>query len=158
MIAVLFGTRPEFIKLAPFLSELKLEKIPFILIHSGQHYSDELDKNIAKDLKLPKPDYTLEVGSSSHGEQTARILIEVEKILKKEAQRVAESDRLLYAGPWPCDFFHVMRSFSICWYHRLPIWLTPRRSCDRQSCAACWAVPLTGHWRVAASRRISTTW
>lgn len=88
MIAVLFGTRPEFIKLAPVLSNLKLRKIPFILIHSGQHYSPELDQQIIEDLNLPKPDYNLGIGSASHAHQTGKIMMGVEEILKKEEPKM----------------------------------------------------------------------
>ena len=83
MIAVLFGTRPEFIKLAPFIKELKLEKLPFILIHSGQHYSLELNKEIIKDLNLPRPYYNLKVKSESQAKQIGEIMVGVEDILKK---------------------------------------------------------------------------
>lgn len=88
MIAVLVGTRPEFIKLAPVIKELELKKLPYILIHSGQHYSNELDKAITNDLILPRFNYTLNIGSGSHAEQTGKIMIEVEKILKKEMPKI----------------------------------------------------------------------
>ncbi|MBI2599316.1 UDP-N-acetylglucosamine 2-epimerase (non-hydrolyzing) [Candidatus Daviesbacteria bacterium] len=88
MIAVLFGTRPEFIKLAPVIKELELKKLPYILIHSGQHYSDELNKNITDDLILPKSNYTLNIGSGSHAEQTGKIMIEVERVLKEERPKI----------------------------------------------------------------------
>lgn len=84
MIAVLIGTRPEFIKLAPVLRVLEKRDIPYILIHSGQHYSLELDKQIMEDLGLPEPDYELDVGSGSHAEQTGKIMLGVEQILIKE--------------------------------------------------------------------------
>lgn len=88
MIAVLIGTRPEFIKLAPVLKVLEKRDIPYILIHSGQHYSLELDKQIMEDLKLPKPDYNLGAGSGSQAEQTGKIMLGVEKILIKEKPEV----------------------------------------------------------------------
>lgn len=88
MIAVLFGTRPEFIKLAPILKELQLEKIPFILIHSGQHYSPELDIEIIRDLNLPRPNYNLKVGSESHAKQTGKIMVGVEEILEKVKPKI----------------------------------------------------------------------
>lgn len=88
MIAVLIGTRPEFIKLASVLKTLKEKKVPHILIHSGQHYSKELDSQIMEDLKLPQPDYRLDVGSGSHAVQTAKIMIGVEEILLKQKPKV----------------------------------------------------------------------
>jgi len=88
MIAVLIGTRPEFIKLAPVLKVLEKRDIPYILIHSGQHYSLELDKQIMEDLGLPEPDYKLDVGSGSQAEQTGKIMLGVEQILIKEKPEV----------------------------------------------------------------------
>lgn len=92
MIAILIGTRPEFIKLAPVLKILETEKMPYILIHSGQHYSLELDKQIIEDLKLPEPDYNLAVGSGSQAEQTGKIMLGVEQILIKEKPGVLVVD------------------------------------------------------------------
>lgn len=88
MIALLIGTRPEFIKLSPVLRELDLKKISYILIHSGQHYSLELDKQIIEDLGLPEPDYKLDVGSGTQAEQTGKIMLGVEKILIKKKPKV----------------------------------------------------------------------
>ncbi|MDO8659023.1 MAG: UDP-N-acetylglucosamine 2-epimerase (non-hydrolyzing) [Candidatus Parcubacteria bacterium] len=88
MIAILIGTRPEFIKLAPVLRAFQKKKVPYILIHSGQHYSQELDKQIIEDLKLPVPDYNLDVGSGSQAEQTGKIMLGVEQILIKEKPEV----------------------------------------------------------------------
>ena len=62
--AVVVGTRPEIIKLAPVVKELQRRAIDFILIHSNQHYSRELDGIFFDELKLPKPDYNLKVGSA----------------------------------------------------------------------------------------------
>lgn len=84
MITVLIGTRPEFIKLAPVLKALQKRNIPFILIHSGQHYSQELDKQIIENLDLPEPHYKLQVGSGTQAEQTGKIMLGVEKILMEE--------------------------------------------------------------------------
>lgn len=83
-IAVVLGTRPEIIKMAPVIKELERRDIDFFVLHTGQHYSYNLDRVFFEQLKLPPARYNLEVGSASHSEQTARILIGVEKILKKE--------------------------------------------------------------------------
>ncbi len=87
-MAVLIGTRPEFIKLAPVLRVLEKRDIPYILIHSGQHYSLELDKQIMEDLGLPEPDYELDVGSGTQADQTGKIMLGVEQILIKEKPEV----------------------------------------------------------------------
>ena len=79
-IALVLGTRPEIIKMAPVIYELEKKDIRYDIIHSGQHYSYNLDKIFFEQLKIPKPRYRLEVGSLNPGAQTARIL---EKILLK---------------------------------------------------------------------------
>ncbi len=83
MIAVLVGTRPELIKIAPILRRLQEQKVPHIFIHSNQHYSYEMDTVILKDLKLKKPDYNLNVGSATHAIQTGKIMEGVEAICQK---------------------------------------------------------------------------
>lgn len=80
MIAILVGTRPELIKVAPILRKLEEQKIPHVFIHSNQHYSKEMDEKIINDLRLKKPDYNLNVGSASHAVQTGKIMEGVENI------------------------------------------------------------------------------
>jgi UDP-N-acetylglucosamine 2-epimerase (non-hydrolysing) len=82
--AFVLGTRPEIIKLAPLIRECQARNQPFILIHTGQHYSDSLDSVFFEQLELPTPDYHLGVGSASHGEQTGEMLIEIEEVLLEE--------------------------------------------------------------------------
>ncbi len=79
-ILTMLGTRPEIIKLSPLLPLLQ-ERFTHVLVHSGQHYSFELDARFFAELELPQPDYTLNVGSAPHGEQTARMLSRLEPIL-----------------------------------------------------------------------------
>jgi UDP-N-acetylglucosamine 2-epimerase (non-hydrolysing) len=83
-IAVVLGTRPEIIKMAPVIRELGRRKASFFVLHTGQHYSYNLDRVFFEQLKLPRAKYNLEVGSGSHAEETAKILTGVEKILQKE--------------------------------------------------------------------------
>ena len=83
-ILFILGTRPEIIKLSPLLLICTSKHIPYILIHTGQHYSYELDKIFFDELNLPNPDYNLHIGSASHGEQTGKMLIGIEQILLKE--------------------------------------------------------------------------
>lgn len=82
-IMTILGTRPEIIKLSPLLPLLDQE-FRQILVHTGQHYSWEMDALFFKELKVRKPDYNLEVGSGLHGEQTARMVLELEKIMLNE--------------------------------------------------------------------------
>jgi len=83
-IAVVLGTRPEIIKMAPVIRELESRNAAFLVIHTGQHYSYNLDSVFFEQLNLPPTKYNLEIGSGSHAEQTARTLIAIEKILQEE--------------------------------------------------------------------------
>ncbi|RLG31400.1 UDP-N-acetylglucosamine 2-epimerase (non-hydrolyzing) [Methanosarcinales archaeon] len=83
-IISIVGARPQFIKCAPVSTELR-KKHEEILIHTGQHYDNELSAVFFEELEIPKPDYNLGVGSGLHGGQTGKILIAVEKVLLKEA-------------------------------------------------------------------------
>jgi UDP-N-acetylglucosamine 2-epimerase (non-hydrolysing) len=80
-VAFVLGTRPEIIKLAPVVQACHRLGVDTTIIHTGQHYTDSLDSVFFEQLDLPTPDYNLGVGSSSHGEQTGRMLIEVERTL-----------------------------------------------------------------------------
>lgn len=83
-VAIVLGTRPEIIKMAPVIRELEKRASDFCIIHTGQHYSYNLDKVFFEQLGLPGARYNLEVGSGSHAEQTGKILISIEKVLLKE--------------------------------------------------------------------------
>lgn len=85
--AFIFGTRPEIIKLSQLIKLFRRRRIPFFCIHSGQHYSYEMDRIFFNELGLPEPKYKLRVRSSApykQGEHTGKMLIEIEKILLKE--------------------------------------------------------------------------
>lgn len=76
------GARPNFMKIAPIIEELEnYPSIEPILVHTGQHYSPEMSDLFFRDLGLPEPDIYLGVGSSSHAEQTAKIILEFEKVI-----------------------------------------------------------------------------
>lgn len=83
-IAIVVGTRPEVIKMAPVIKGCQERGIDFILIHSNQHYSESMDAVFFQELELPKPDYNLNVGSGGHSNQTGNILIKIEPVLEKE--------------------------------------------------------------------------
>ena len=76
------GARPNFMKIAPVIEALKRypDRFSHLLVHTGQHYDDKMSRAFFDDLGLPKPDIDLEVGSSSHAEQTARIMMAFEKV------------------------------------------------------------------------------
>jgi len=84
-IFLVAGARPNFMKIAPIYRELKRHGARFkpIIIHTGQHYDDRMSRIFFDDLNLPKPDAYLGVGSASHAVQTAKIMIEFEKVLLK---------------------------------------------------------------------------
>jgi len=83
-IAVILGTRPEIVKMSPVIRQLEAKDIDFFVLHTGQHYSYNMDAIFFEQLGLPQPKYNIEAGSSSHAEQTATILSGVEKILLDE--------------------------------------------------------------------------
>lgn len=91
--AIVLGTRPEIIKMAPIIKELKQRDIQHIVIHSGQHYSPIMDSDIFKNLNLPQPDYNLKIGSDSREEQIERIRKSLIRVLRYE-----EPDIVLVQG------------------------------------------------------------
>jgi UDP-N-acetylglucosamine 2-epimerase (non-hydrolysing) len=79
------GARPNFPKIAPLMRALESNpRFETKLIHTGQHYDDALSKVFFEDLKIPRPDLDLGVGSASHAVQTAEIMKSFEKVLKDE--------------------------------------------------------------------------
>ncbi|HTY52983.1 MAG TPA: UDP-N-acetylglucosamine 2-epimerase (non-hydrolyzing) [Methanomicrobiales archaeon] len=84
MIAIVVGTRPEIIKMSPVIRECEHRGLDYYVIHTGQHYSYEMDQIFFQELELPHPKYQLNVGSGTHAEQTAGILAGSEGILVKD--------------------------------------------------------------------------
>ena len=82
-IATIFGTRPEIIKLSTLIPLLDRE-FNQILIHTGQHYSYEMDKIFFEELHLRDCDYTLNIGSGTHAQQTGKMLMKLEEVLLDE--------------------------------------------------------------------------
>ncbi|HPU72842.1 MAG TPA: UDP-N-acetylglucosamine 2-epimerase (non-hydrolyzing), partial [Bryobacteraceae bacterium] len=82
-IACVVGARPNFMKIAPIISEL--QKRPVFapqLIHTGQHFSAEMSDSFFRDLEIPEPDVNLGVGGGTHGEQTAQVMLRIEPVLR----------------------------------------------------------------------------
>ena len=82
-IISIIGARPQFIKCAPLSRAIRKEHEE-ILMHTGQHYDPEMSTIFFKELQIPEPDYNLGIGSGSHGNQTGKMLVKIEKLLYKE--------------------------------------------------------------------------
>jgi len=82
-VASVVGTRPQFVKAAALSPEIR-RRAEEVLIHTGQHYDEEMSRVFFDALHIPEPNYDLGIGSGSHGEQTGRMLAAVEEILEKE--------------------------------------------------------------------------
>lgn len=82
-IITVIGARPQFIKHFPFEQAAK-KVFNLKTIHTGQHYDQNMSQVFFEELKMSKPDYMLQVGSSSHGVQTGQMMIEIEEIVLKE--------------------------------------------------------------------------
>ncbi len=79
------SARPNFMKIAPLMETFKThEEIDSKLLHTGQHYDYEMSKIFFDELGIPEPDFHLEVGSGTHAEQTAKVMVEFEKVLDRE--------------------------------------------------------------------------
>ena len=77
------GARPNFMKIAPVIDEMRRrsDRIEPLLVHTGQHYDESMSDSFFEDLDIPRPDINLEIGSGSHSEQTARVMIAFEQVL-----------------------------------------------------------------------------
>ncbi|AUC14158.1 UDP-N-acetylglucosamine 2-epimerase (non-hydrolyzing) [Tenacibaculum sp. SZ-18] len=82
-IIAIIGARPQFIKHFPFEKACE-GKIDLKTIHTGQHYDENMSAVFFEQLGMKKPDYKLNIGSDSHGAQTAKMMIEIEEILVQE--------------------------------------------------------------------------
>lgn len=82
-VLTVVGARPQFIKAAA-VSNILRTKHDEILVHTGQHYDENMSRIFFDELQIPKPDYNLGVGSGGHGNQTGNMLIKLEEIYMKE--------------------------------------------------------------------------
>ena len=79
-IILVVGARPNFMKIAPIYKELESRGQKLLLLHTGQHYDENMSKVFFEDLGMPSPDIYLGIGSGSHAYQTGTVMIEFEKI------------------------------------------------------------------------------
>lgn len=82
-ILTIVGARPQFIKAASLSRNLRLFHKE-VLLHTGQHYSENMSDVFFEELSIPKPDYNLHIGSGTHGEQTGKMLQAIEQVLFTE--------------------------------------------------------------------------
>ena len=80
------GARPNFMKVAPIHKAFQKynDSVKHLICHTGQHYDKKMSKIFFEDLEMPKPDFYLGVGSGSHAQQTANVMIEFERVLLTE--------------------------------------------------------------------------
>ena len=80
------GARPNFMKMAPIIEAMNRypDRLQHMLVHTGQHYDERMSESFFVALGMPKPDIDLEVGSGSHAEQTARIMVAFETVCLQE--------------------------------------------------------------------------
>ena len=123
-IAIILGTRPEIIKMAPIIDEIEKRGITSCLIHTGQHYDKEMSDNFFKDLEIKFPDYNIHVGSGSHGKQTGLMMQGIEEVLldeKPDIVLVQGDTNAVLAGALVASKLHIavghveagLRSFDI---------------------------------------------
>jgi UDP-GlcNAc3NAcA epimerase len=83
-VLTIIGARPQFVKLAPLAASFT-GTFRHVIVHTGQHYDEGMSGSFFEELSIPSPRYHLGVGSGSHAEQTGRMLIQLEPVLKKES-------------------------------------------------------------------------
>ena len=85
MIDIIAGARPNFIKIVSIIDSIKKVngQIKYRLIHTGQHFDQNMSGNFFNELDIPYPDINLEAGGGSQAEQTAKIMIGYEAVLMK---------------------------------------------------------------------------
>ncbi len=94
-IICVVGARPNFMKMAPILAAMAARPDDFspLLVHTGQHYDERMSKTFFEQLGLPRPDIDLGVGSGSHAQQTAKVMMAFEEVCLTH-----KPDRVLVVG------------------------------------------------------------
>ena len=83
LIDLIGGARPNFVKIAPLHADLKKgTEWAVRLVHTGQHYDDNMSAVFFRELGIPEPDVNLNVGSGTHAEQTAAIMVAYERLCR----------------------------------------------------------------------------
>lgn len=89
-VCVIVGTRPGIVMLAPVIHALKARGLPFFVLHTGQHYSPNMDAQFFEDLNLPQPEHRIEgvADHKTHATQTAAMMVGIEDVLMKRRPRL----------------------------------------------------------------------
>lgn len=82
-VMTIIGTRPELIKMWPVLKKLDAFNFDHIMVHTNQNYTKELKDFFFRDLELRKPDYNLDIDTSSYGNEVSDIIRESDKLFKR---------------------------------------------------------------------------
>lgn len=83
-IVTIVGARPQFVKASALSRALLEEDIPEVIVHTGQHFDDNMAEIFFRQMEIPEPRYNLGINSLSHGAMTGRMIEEIEKVLLKE--------------------------------------------------------------------------
>lgn len=95
-LLTIIGARPQIIKAAAISRAIRnhfSDRLQEVIVHTGQHYDENMSQVFINELSVPQPDYNLEIGSAPHGEQTSAMIMGIEMLLEKE-----NPDRLLVYG------------------------------------------------------------
>lgn len=112
-ILTVVGARPQIIKAAAFSRAVRTDfsdKIQEIILHTGQHYDENMSEVFFQEMSIPKPDYRLNIGSSSHGKQTGEMMAAIEEVLvrsKPDALLVYGDTNSTLAGALAASKIHI---------------------------------------------------
>jgi len=86
-LLTIIGARPQIIKAAALSRTIQKEfknQVSEVILHTGQHYDDSMSEVFFREMRIPSPDYNLEIGSANHGSQTGQMIEGIEQVLLKE--------------------------------------------------------------------------
>jgi UDP-N-acetylglucosamine 2-epimerase (non-hydrolysing) len=114
LVVHVVGARPNFVKIAPLHAALARRGVPQRIVHTGQHFEERMSAIFFGELAIPRPDAELGVGSGSHGEQTGRMMVALERAL-------AESEPLPSLVVVPGDVNSTVAAALVAAKLRLPV-------------------------------------